>query len=324
MKLINSKTIYKKIIHSVRTLVQDIKKDIYSRIVSLITAALLVLVGVFIYAFYIHIRYGIDLGKSFIQQDIYKQVLDQKPANFSLKSVISADMYGDGTKTYFAVLVPNNRLDSLDSTEPDQIWIYDKKGESYSLSTKIAPTFSPEKNQYPDTHLEFISIVPIHKTTYSSKQAILTTWGVTGADFWGVYPLIISRNEGKYGFISSFPSEFKDINLLDSQYMKLSLSVYDAFDSARSIDTLGILDYFAKGDSLFAVFRDSQSCHACNYKTRIDIYRPDYQNIVYDDRITNLYYLPVEKDPLKFINALTDTKYESFQSYVNQLIKKYK
>jgi len=314
----------KKVSLAKKTLIRDIRKDIYTKFVSTITACVIMLIGAAVFGLYLHFAFGINFTTSLTQQALYQQIFHDKPENFKVVDTKEVDFYGDGHKATVVLLEPNNRGTPLDSTEPRQLLIYERTGSKYVLATKIAPTFSGKEENFPPTFLDFMSMEPIYISGFSKREALLTRWGITGADFWGGFPLIITRKEGQYNFSSAFPEELKEPGILKEKYSLMNLNVYDAFNSERKIQTMGTQDYLQKGDSLLAVFVSTVNCHACNNQHRVDIYTArDDDGVIYDYRSKkNLFYLDPEIDVNEFIKKIEPTEHKDWVQILEDIKKK--
>lgn len=232
-----------------------------------------------------------------IKNGLYEKVLFSAPSGYSVKNVREVD-FGDG-EYYSVILSPKARSALI----PPQVWIYEYSNKRFNLLTKLAPTFDSTDSEYPDVPLDYISDTAI-KYSNMDQEGLLIRWGITGADFFGVYPTIIILDGSSFNFVSPYPREIKEESLLKASYTLLPLTIFDKNDPERKTDTYGIMNYLAQGSSLIAEFLGSANCRACANPKRVDVYVLTDEGVVYNPEVKGIYYLDEKSDIDKFIKDL--------------------
>ncbi len=232
-----------------------------------------------------------------VKQGLYEKVLFEAPNGYSVKEVRQVNFTKD--PFYTVLLKPNKRS----ANTPTQIWIYEYQGKTFNILSKIVPTFNAKEAEYPSVPLDFMSASTINYQG-SSNQALLIRWGITGADFFGVYPIIITFNGDNFALTSPYPSEFREESTLKSGYTFLPLTIYNKNDNSMKANTYGVMDYIQEGDSLVAEFLGSVNCSACANPKRVDIYSLTKDGVVYNKSVKGLYYLDENSDVNKFVKDL--------------------
>lgn len=232
------------------------------------------------------------------EQAINEQLLKDNKTNFSIAEIKDID-FGDGGKSKVVALTPKKNGVSS-STVPLQVWIYEKDGFKYKLATKIAPSFSSENLS--KASFNFLSMEPFFVSP--SSQAVLIKLGITEADFWGVFPIIIAKTNGQYNFMQSFPDQLKDSKEFSQKFQTSTLEIYDALNKDRKVKTIGTYNYLTKRNDLVAIFRGTLNCKTCPNPSRVEFYKTSGNKIVYDDRGKEVYYLNEKEDPDKFLESL--------------------
>lgn len=247
-----------------------------------------------------------------IKTGLYEKVLFESPDGYSVKEVKQVNF--DSRPFYATILTSNVRS----SVHPPQIWIYEFTGRGYNLLSKISPTFARSEkgrflnkvltfnsrdSNYPDVPLDFISGSAV-KVQNSHKEALLVRWGITGADFFGVFPTIISFDGSAFNFTPPYPKEFKEETILKSSYTLLPITIFNKNDESMKADTFGIMNYLNQGNSLVAEFLGSTSCRACANPKRVDAYVLTNNGVVYSPKVQGMYYLDAKSDIDKFVKDL--------------------
>lgn len=232
-----------------------------------------------------------------IKNGLYEKVFFSAPSGYTVKNVRAVN-FGIG-EYYSVILTPKARSSLI----PPQVWIYKYSNKRFNLLTKFAPTFNVEEIEYPDVPLDFISDAVINYSG-EKKQALFIRWGVTGADFFGVYPTIITLDGIEFNFIPAYPKELKEESLLKASYSILPLTIFDKNDPERKTDTYGIMDYLNQGNSLVAEFLGTENCKACASPKRVDVYVLSAEGVVYNPEIKGIYYLDENSDVDKFVKDL--------------------
>lgn len=237
--------------------------------------------------------------------DLTSVVNSEKPSNFTIDDTKDIEFEkGKINKVVFLSSQPINTDGFVHIDKAPQIWIYENDGSGYKKLASFAPSIQVSGEGDAGFYLSYESSSPFFISTSFDNQGILVRYTVANtADSWGIFPLIVKKNGDNFAFSNVFPNTLLDKGNQSDNGIVFS-KIYDFENSKDSIQSAGIEDYFIRGDSMIAVFRQTLNCRACPNKSIVDIYRSTENGIIYDDRVKNHFILNAGVDPKVYIENL--------------------
>ena len=187
-------------------------------------------------------------------------------AQYQIVSAQSVDLSSDSEEG--EALVVGFTAKDRATTPGSYLAIYRvKPANVFELAYQYSPVV-PKEVDYP-TPLILEKIWLLSKGDGENKSlTIVSSWGETGADYFGTHPIAIDLKDGKFKTAAFYPGNLADnLEIKDSTWTQKDFEVsnyFDPNDKVKTILTQGVNVQLGKINLDF--FSDS-NCHACEHKT---------------------------------------------------------
>lgn len=189
-----------------------------------------------------------------------KETLDQ----YKIISTQSIDLPDNGGEALVVGFTAKDR-----STTPESyLTIYRAQSVgAFELAYRYSPVV-PDEVDYP-APLSLEKIWLLQKEEDKEKSLmIVSSWGETGADYFGTHPIAIAFKDGGFKTTAFYQENLADNpEIKDSTWTRKDFEVsnyFDPDDKVKTILTQGVNVQFGKINLSF--FSDS-NCHACEHQT---------------------------------------------------------
>lgn len=147
-----------------------------------------------------------------------------------------------------------------EASSSSYLGIYQKQpGGGWEELYKYLPVI-PESVQYPRP-------LVLEKIWLPKPGVIVSSWGETGADYFGTHPIVLTYKDGKFGVTSFYKGDIsQDSRVKKSTWTQKDFEVTNYFEkteTAKTILTQGVS--VEAGQIVLSFFSDS-NCHACEHK----------------------------------------------------------
>lgn len=187
-----------------------------------------------------------------------KNVLDQ----YKIISAQSVDLPDSEGEALIIGFVAKDR-----ATVPGSyLAIYRVQAGAFGLAYRYSPVV-PEEVDYP-TPLMLEKIWSFQKEEdKETPLMIVSSWGETGADYFGTHPIAINFKDGEFKTTAFYPGNLADNSeIKDSTWTRKDFEVsnyFDPNDKVKTILTQGVSVQFGK---INLDFYSDSNCHACEHE----------------------------------------------------------